>query len=191
MVKSQDTINKVVAIIKEDYPYVKNSIIELEVYTGELSKRSVYELKDALDHLFLVVSDETSEEDALKSIDAIQEHLRRAAVEPIECIAEQEKIKLLKMQKRGFWWWKLFFLKSPTTEEFVKDIYKGNDYLIEGRKNKGISIKDSVENMKAAYKTFNTLRQKLQPAELNSRIFYVLLGLLFFVLGCIFTLLIK
>ena len=56
MKKSQEIIEKVVTVINEDYPYVKSSIIELEVYTGELSKRSVYEFRDAFDHLFLVLT---------------------------------------------------------------------------------------------------------------------------------------
>lgn len=185
MKKSQTIIEKVIRIMNDDYPYVKESIIELEVYTGKLSKRSVHELRDAFDHFFIVLSDNTSDEDALKSIDAIQEHLRRAAVEPLECISEQEKIKLLKMQKYGFWWWRLFFLRPPNTEEFVKEIYRGNDFLIEGRKNKAISIKICIENMKSAYVTFSTLRQKYRPQELNSRIFAVVLALVFMIIGLI------
>jgi len=191
MKKSQEIIEKVVTVINEDYPYVKSSIIELEVYTGELSKRSVYELRDAFDHLFLVLSDATSDEDALTSIDAIQEHLRRAAVEPLECIAEQEKIKLLKMQKNGFWWWRLFFIKPPNTQEFVKEIYKGNDFLIEGRKNKAISIKICIENMSSAYHTFNNLLKNYQPQELNSRIFAVVLALVSLIIGLILPTVIK
>jgi len=180
--------DRIVQILRKQYiPYVKKAIQELEVLTGKRSKRAIYELRDALDHIAIAVQQSTTEEKAIKSLNAVEEHLRRATVEPAEFVALEKLKKLLQIKDRGFWWWKLFFLKAPDTKEFDTEIFKGQQFLSEGRYYKAISVKDSYLNLQKAYRVFQELLNKIQPAELNSRIFALVSGLviavLFFILG--------
>lgn len=167
-------VNKLLELLTTQYiPYVKDAILWLETYSGEKSKRSIYELRNALDHIGIALQKDTTEENAIKSLNAVEEHFRRAAVEPIEWIALEEMRYLLKIQKRGFWWWRLLLLKPIDTKEFNEEIYKGMECMQKGRHYKGVSLKDSYENLKEAYNVFHSLLDKVKPAELRSRIFAV------------------
>lgn len=178
MPQTPTVINSIVKILTEQYmPYVKEAILWLETYSGERSKRSVYELRDALDHIAIAVQSGISEEKALKNLDAAEEHFRRAVVEPAEWIALEELRRLLKIKFRGFWWWRLFFLHPPDSEDFNNKIYEAQELISKGRYFKGISVKDSYDNFKNAYLLLHRLLDKVKPAELNSRIFAAILVL--------------
>ncbi len=172
MPQTPTIIDGIVKILTEQYmPYAKEAILWLEVYSGERSKRSIYELRDAFDHIAIAVQSGISEEKALKNLNAAEEHLRRGVVEPAEWIALEELRKLLKIKFKGFWWWKLFFLKPPNSEEFNKKIYEAQELISRGRYYKGISLKNSYDNFKKAYILLHEMLDAAKPAELNSRIF--------------------
>jgi hypothetical protein len=184
MPQTQLIIDNIVKILTEQYmPYAKEAILWLETYSGERSKRCVYELRDTLDHIAIAVQSGISEEKALKNLNAAEEHLRRAVVEPAEWIALEELRRLLKIKFRGFWWWKLFFLKPPNSIEFNKKIYEAQELISQGRYYKGISLKDSYENFKKAYIMLHRLLDEAKPAELDSRIFACALVFLGAILG--------
>jgi hypothetical protein len=184
MPQTPTIIDSIVKILTEQYmPYVKEAILWLEVYSGERSKRSVYELRDALDHIAIAVQSGISEEKALKSLNAAEEHFRRAVVEPAEWIALEELRKLLKIKFKGFWWWRLFLLKPPNSEEFNKKIYEAQELISQGRYYKGISLKDSYDSFKKAYILLHKLLDEVKPAELNSRIFACVLVVIGAILG--------
>ncbi|MDP2922734.1 MAG: hypothetical protein Q8O30_03310 [Candidatus Omnitrophota bacterium] len=187
---SQDTVivTRVLKILREQYiPYVKEAIIWLEVYSRERSQRAIYELKDALDHIAIASQSTTSPEEALKSLNAVEEHFRRAAVEPIEWIALEELMKLLKIKQRGLWWWKLFLLKPLDSKEFDEKIFKGQALIVKGRHFKGISIANAYDSFKEAYTIFHELLKEIRPAELNGRIFAIVFGLACLILGGIIS----
>ncbi|MCK4793745.1 MAG: hypothetical protein KAV87_59000 [Desulfobacteraceae bacterium] len=187
MPESPTVIQHILKLFREQYiPHVKEAILWLEVFSGERSKRSVYELKDALDHIAIALHPDTTEEKAEKSLNAVEEHFRRAAVEPAEWIALEELQKLLKIKKRGFWWWRLFFLKPPDSKEFDKKVFEGQEFVIKGREFKAISLAKSYGNFKKAYVTFRGLLRDIQPTELYSRIFAFILFVLG-VIACIVT----
>ncbi|MFH1191793.1 MAG: hypothetical protein V1670_06335 [Candidatus Omnitrophota bacterium] len=176
MPQTPNIINRVTALFTEQYvPYVKEAVLWLEVYSGEKSKRAVYELRDALDHIAIAVQSGISEEKAIKSLDAAEEHFRRAVVEPAEWIALEELRRLLKIKNKGFWWWKFFLLRAPDSKEFNEKIYKAQEFITQGRHYKGVSIKDSYDNFKKAYILLHELLDEVKPAELNSRIFAFIL----------------
>lgn len=184
MPQTSTVIERLITILREQYiPYVKDAILWLEVHTGEKSKRAVYELRDALDHIAIAVQEDISEDDAVRSLNAVEEHFRRAAVEPAEWIALEELRKLLRIKQRGFWWWRLFLLKTPNLKDFDEKIFEGQEFVAQGRHFKGISLADAYKNFKEAYLVFHRLLDKVQPAELYSRIFAAILAVLFFALG--------
>lgn len=186
--KNSIIIDRLLTLLREQYlPYVKDAILWLEVHTGERSKRAVHELRDALDHIAIAVQTDIKEEEALKSLDAVEEHFRRAAVEPAEWVALEQLRKLLKIKQNGFWWWKLFFLKPPDSKDFNDKIYKGQEFIAQGRHFKGISLSESYKNFKEGYIVFRKLLDEVQPAELNSRIFAVVLVAIGLIAGGLIT----
>jgi len=63
MPQTSTVIERLITILREQYiPYVKDAILWLEVYTGEKSKRAVYELRNALDHIAIAVQEDISED---------------------------------------------------------------------------------------------------------------------------------
>jgi hypothetical protein len=178
-------------LLTEDYTYVKNALLWLESYTGKKSNRSIHELRNALDHMAIAVQNETSEEDAIKGLNAVEEHFRRAAIEPIEWIALEELQRLLKIKEKGFWWWRFLFLKAPNTIEFNNKIHEGLTYIEKGRHSKAISIKESYENFEKSYNIFHQLLNEVEPAELHSRLFSIYLSLIMLFLGGLITFLIQ
>ena len=179
-------INRLLKLLREQYlPYVKDAILWLEVHTGEKSKRAVHELRDALDHIAIAVQPDIKEEEALKCLDAVEEHFRRAAVEPAEWVALEQLRKLLKIKRSGFWWWKFFLLKPPDSKTFNDKIYKGQELIAQGRHFKGISVAEAYKNFKEAYIVFRQLLDEVRPAELDSRIFAVVLVVIGLILGAI------
>lgn len=181
-------VNRLLKLLREQYlPYVKDAILWLEVHTGEKSKRAVHELRDALDHIAIAVQPDIKEEEALKCLDAVEEHFRRAAVEPAEWVALEQLRKLLKIKQSGFWWWKFFLLKPPDSKEFNDKIHKGQELIAQGRHFKGISLAESYKNFKEAYIIFRQLLDEVQPAELDSRIFAVALFTIGLIAGGLIT----
>jgi len=192
MPKDPQTVNKVVELLTSQYiPYVKEAIVWLETYTGERSKRSIHELRNALDHMAVALNEDTDAEGATKSLCAVEEHFRRAAVEPVEWIALEELQHLIKIRSKGVWWWKFLFLKPIDTDQFNSKIYEGMQFIDRGRNYKGISLKDSYENLNRGYEIFHKLLDEIRPAELRSRIFAVVWAFVFTVFGCLLTLLLN
>lgn len=186
------TVDRLLEILQEQYiVYVKKAILWLEVETGEKSKRSIYELKDALDHIAIAVHPDTTEDHATMHLNAVEEHFRRAAVEPAEWLALNELNRLLKIKNRGFWWWKFLLLKAPEPDEFDKTILAGQELVTKGREYKAISLQESFKHLKEGCLVFRKLRIELQPSELRSRVFAILLAIIFFVLGIIATVVIS
>jgi hypothetical protein len=189
MSRNPEVINRTLQIFSEQYvDYVKEAIIWLEVYTGEKSKRSIYELRDALDHIALALEPSIDDEQANTFLNAAEEHLRRAAVEPAEWLALEELKKLLKIRGKGFWWWRLLFLKPPNSKEFDEKIFQGKELIVEGRKYKAISLSKSYNSFKKAFNIFGGLLRDIQPVELYGRLFAVALAIVIFILGTIVTL---
>jgi hypothetical protein len=131
----------------------------------------------------IAVQTDVSKEDATAGLHAVEEHFRRAAVEPVEWIALEELQHLIKIKRKGFWWWRLLFLKAPDTKEFNNTINEGMNYLEKGRHFKGISVKDSYENLEQAYNKFHKLLEDAEPAEMRSRLFAIFLALVMLSLG--------
>ena len=192
MPESPNVVRHLLKLFREQYiPYVKKAILWLEVYSGERSKRSIYELKDALDHIAIALHPDTSEEHAEKSLNAVEEHFRRATVEPAEWIALEELQKLLRIKQRGFWWWRLFLLKPPDSKEFDNKLIEGQEFVTKGRGFKAISLQESYECFQNAYIIFRSLSRDIQPAELYSRIFACILVVLGLIIGTIIQLICK
>jgi hypothetical protein len=192
MSRSPAVINRTLQILNEQYvAYVKEAILWLEVYTKEKSKRSIYELRDVLDHMALALEPDIDDEQAHKFLNAAEEHLRRAAVEPAEWIALEELQKLIKIRGRGFWWWRFLFLKPPNSKEFDEVLFQGKALVVEGRKFKAISIGKSYDSFKEAYRIFSNLLNGIRPAELYSRFFVLTVATTFFILGMIVNLILR
>src|SRR6266436_5232631 len=77
-------------VLTEYYPHAKEAILSLEVYSRKRSQRAVYELRDTLDHLSIALASSTSPAEARRHLAECHTHLRRAAIEPYEWLAERK-----------------------------------------------------------------------------------------------------
>jgi len=170
---SREEIQKQVAeVLKTDYPVVRDIILKLETYLRTRSRRAVYELRDALDHIAAIYSPNTPEKDLPDHLSELKTHLRRASVEPMEYLVERLWLKADRILKRGFWWWPLLLLRTPNPAE-REEIAKIHDEIInaipDARSKK--TSRQALPILLDAYTKSQNHLKRLQPNELWSRIF--------------------
>jgi len=178
---TEDEVLKEIKTILKDYylQYSKKTILVYEQVEGKLSRKAVHELRDALDHIAIAISDGRKQDQIIRDLNAAREHFRRVAIDPLEYLAEEKFRKIVRLRKYGLWWWRLFLINPPS--DIDKEIRKIVDFLVIGRENKGVDIEKSFNNMWDAYDLARDLLDKIKPIELRSRIFAlvcVLLGVL-------------
>lgn len=81
-------------ILRTDYQTAKKAILRLEVFRRTKSKKAIYELRDFLDHYASIFKSDIAPDMAEKHLHECRTHLRRAAVEPLEYMAEKCFVKL-------------------------------------------------------------------------------------------------
>jgi len=172
---------EVVRVLSEYYPHAKEAILSLEVFSKKRSQRAVYELRDTLDHLSISVLDATSPSEARRHLAECQTHLRRAAVEPFEWLAEHKFLEIERVAVRGRWIYRLVLLRPPESYEVVNELGKIASKIVKGRVAKGTSA--SVQLMREACEMGTECLEKLKPKEFHERVFNVLIGAVFLILG--------
>lgn len=177
-IREEDVLKDIKNILKDYYiKYSKRAIVAYEQAEGRLSDRAIHEIRDALDHIAIAVSDKRSPEKISMDLNAAKEHFRRVAIDPLEYLAEERFSKIVKLRQKGLWWWKFFLITPPQPEDIDHKINKINDLIATGRENKGVDIEKSFNTMWEAYNLARDLNIKMKPAELKSRMF---------ALGCVF-----
>lgn len=111
---------KLSELLEGAYPVARNSLIYAEVVTGEFNYLGVAELRDVLDHIKRAVST-SDEEEALKDIEAANEHIRRCAVESVQRAATKTFFDALKVVRYPHWIYKVLLLDLPDKER-IRDL---------------------------------------------------------------------
>jgi hypothetical protein len=165
-----------IKILTEYYPHAKQAILMLEVYSKTRSKRAVYELRDTFDHISIALNDaEVPPAEARRHFAECFTHLRRAAIEPYEWLAERKFLEIERILVNGYWLYKLLGLAPPSATNLMEDLKKIANTIVEGRVAKG--TQDCLDLMKSANEQAEDLLSKLRPKDFNDRIFHILLGL--------------
>lgn len=66
-------------------------------------------------------------------------------------------------------------IKPPNSKELNDKIYTCQELIAQGRYYKGISLKDAYKALEDAYNILREILSEIEPAELNGRIFDVIL----------------
>jgi len=178
-------------VLTEYYPHAKRAIIMLEIYSKKRSTRAVYELRDTFDHVSIALSEETPPAEARRHFAECFTHLRRAAVEPYEWLAERRFLEIEKILVKGKWLYWLLFLTPPAGTTFASDLRDIATLIIDGRNSKG--TKESLTHMQQAVEKSTELLDQLKPREINDRIYAIVLlvigAALSPIMGCLWNLL--
>ena len=162
-------------ILEHDYPPVKRAIYDLEVALRTRSRRAVYELRDALDHIATLYKPKLTDEEANHHLCELRTHLRRAAVEPTEYLAEHGWLKADGILGRGFWWWPLLCVRKPNQQELI-DINREHDaisrLIAQARTTK--AAREALPILQDAFRRSQEQLQILCPKEIWSRVFGVI-----------------
>ncbi|PYJ80057.1 MAG: hypothetical protein DME22_24540 [Verrucomicrobia bacterium] len=184
-----DRLAEVRAILTDDYPHAKRAIYTLEVFSRKRSRRAVYELRDTLDHLSIALNANTSPAEARRHMHECKTHLRRAAVEPFEWLAERKTLQIEKMAVRGRWLYALLCLQKPDLKpegtDLIIELKAIAQKIVEGRITKATAA--SVKHMEDALRMADALMEKLKPKQFYDRLY----SLLLFLAGTIFALLLR
>ena len=181
-----DRLKAAAEVLTEYYPHAKEAILSLEVYSKKRSQRAVYELRDTLDHLSIALLDSTTPAEARRHIAECHTHLRRAAIEPFEWLAERQFLEIESLAVRGRWVYWLLLLRPPEAYEVISDLGEIASKIVKGRVAKGTS--QSVQLMREACQSATECLQRLRPQEFHERLFHVVLATFFMILGIPLTL---
>jgi len=184
-----DRLAAVAEVLTEYYPHAKQAILSLEVYSKKRSQRAVYELRDTLDHISIALAKTTSPAEARRHIAECHTHLRRAAIEPFEWLAEHKFLEIERLAVRGRWIYKILLMQPPEGYEVVSELEKIAGKIVEGRVAKGTAA--SVQLMREACKMATECLEKLKPKQFHERLFHVALCVGGVVLGIPITILLE
>lgn len=176
-----DRLAAVSEVLTEYYPHAKRAILSLEVYSKKRSQRAVYELRDTLDHISIALSADTSNAEARRHIAECHTHLRRAAIEPFEWLAERKFLEIERLGVRGRWIYRLVMLHPPEGHDVISELGNIAAKIVEGRVAKGTSA--SVQLMREACEMATECLAKLKPKEFHERLFHVLLCIIGVAIG--------
>jgi len=182
-----DRLAEAKEVLTKHYPYAKEAILSLEVYSKKRSQRAVYELRDTLDHISIALTETTSAAEARRHFAECHTHLRRAAIEPFEWLAEHKFLEIERLAVRGRWIYRLVLLRPPDGYEVVKELEKIAGQIVKGRTAKGTA--PSVKMMREACEMASVCLERLKPLEFHNRVFHVALAVIFTLLGIPLTLL--
>ena len=163
--------DKVARVILKTYPCVKDAVLRLEVFVGHRSRRSVYELRDALDHIYECLNPAVPEDEAQENVHDAEDHLRRAAVEPAEYIAE-ENLRVLNetIKKRRGILGRLFIHPRAIPPAIRRSVNEGKMKLLECRKLKAQTktLSQAVDAALGAAAAFEDARHVLGPQQISA-----------------------
>lgn len=168
-----DRVKAVVEVLTEYYPFAKEAILSLEVYSKKRSQRAVYELRDTLDHLSIAVAESTSPAEARRHIAECHTHLRRAAIEPFEWLAEHKFLEIERIAVKGRWIYRLVMIRPPEGYEVITELGKIAAQIVKGRVAKGTA--ESVGLMRQATEMATECLEKLKPKEFHDRLYHLAL----------------
>lgn len=93
--ENKDILKKIFYLIKDKYPDVERANILCEERSGSKSAQALNNIRDTISHLRTVFENwDKPHEFKVKQLATIEEHLRRAIIEPYE-LASKKEIKLL------------------------------------------------------------------------------------------------
>ena len=171
-------------ILTEDYPHAKRAIYTLEVFVRQRSRRSIYELRDTLDHLSIALLPETTPSEARRHLAECHTHLRRAAIEPFEYVAEKKVLQIEQIGIRGKWLHKFLMVRSEISldgNDLVEGVKAISQEIVEGRICKATS--KSLGHMHNAVEMADALLEKIKPKQFYDRLYGFCLCLFGTVLG--------
>ena len=180
-----DRIGSAKTVLTEYYPYAKEAILALEVLSRKRSERAVYELRDTLDHIAIALRNETSPADARRHFAECHTHLRRAAIEPYEWLAEKKFLEIESISIKGKWIYRMLFIRKPYGHEMIEELGIIAKEIIAGRNSKGTM--ESLSHMREACRIADDTLKKLRPKEFSERLFSVVLSVIFLVAGIVLT----
>ncbi len=171
-------------VLQTEYPIAKDAIYKLEIFLRARSKRAVYELRDAFDHIAMIYSSDTSLDEAREHLAEVRTHLRRASVEPMEYLVERTWLKADRILTNGFWWWPLLLLKKPSPADIValnRQQTELGSLLAQGRQKK--AMRAALPLLNEALDGAQDVLDRLRPKELRSRLFAVALSVIVLIVG--------
>ena len=176
------------AIVGRWYPIARRGILLYEAEEGRKAIEAITELRDALDHYWMATT-ETNESAIAKHFRMVEDHLRSAAVEPMERAVEQRLyVVLLAHQNVGGLrrlLWHLLFLKPPRPEQAYKLEKEVRDEIRSGRQKKSTpaTASEAVDHFKTAHDKVKELEALFQGPQIDERRYQLLLSIITLAIG--------
>ncbi len=179
-------------LLENYYPLAKKSLLDLEARERIKALGAFTDLRDVFDHFYLALEyakngniSETEREELVRhNITSAYEHLRRAAIEPLETAVEDLLAKIIEKAKYNFL---LYPLKiSNVKNEKIKAILTESiDNLSKIRQNKGKmeQLNTTLAILELEYQKLIDLEKDL-PTKITTKLLLIMFGI--FLIGVMF-----
>lgn len=178
----------IIDMLRDKYPLAKKAYLRLETKERIKALSSATDMRDVLDHLYRAVTISSSEVEnkeqlVASEITSANEHLRRAAIEPLETAIEDLVAKIVEKAKYNYIL-RACGISKVSNEEITGHLEEARDTLYDIRMKKGQmdQFKSMIELMEKQQENLRILDKNL-PTKITTKIpFYVIVA---FCLGLI------
>ena len=159
-----DLLREFQQIVIRWYPIARRSLLYYETEEGRRSTEAITEIRDVVDHFYQAAT-KTTPEEARHHLRLLEDHLRTAAVEPLEHAVEQRLVRVLRLRRRAGRWrrvmvWPLLGLRPPSAQFVLEKEEQVKAHIREGR-----SLKASIDTAQQAVDEFRSAHGLLVDIE--------------------------
>ncbi|HEX2988861.1 MAG TPA: hypothetical protein VHS06_11925 [Chloroflexota bacterium] len=165
------------------YPFARDSILFYETEEGQRATEAITELRDVLDDFYFAGKAE-SEQEARELLGCAVDHLRSAAVEPLERATENRlyRVEAARQQLKGCkaFLWHILFMHIPSASQVQPMIDLTKEHIREGRrlKSKLETAEQAIQHFQAAHKQLVKLETLYEGTDGGNRLFTLISGFL-------------
>lgn len=153
---------------------------------------AITELRDVIDHFWNATKPGVTVMDVRSHLNHAQDHLRSAAMEPLERSVEDRFADYEEAKKRAMGAWRLSrYLAGYRLPDRVE--LAAREELVKYHLRQGRSLKSSIAtaseavvHFQEAYTCLAQLRDKLQPTDIDNRLYVLILSVIFLILTLAF-----
>ncbi len=121
-----------------------------EIESGQIAWQPYLDIRDMFDHFIRLLREDISQEERISQISAMEGHIKRAIIDPLQLLSEEKLYRALKNldMKRRF----LSFLRRmpEPKEQWQEKISKVKSLIVEGRQLKSSHLWDDNFNIACA-----------------------------------------
>ncbi|KAF5433922.1 hypothetical protein C5S39_00530 [Candidatus Methanophagaceae archaeon] len=142
-----DEDNRRINLLFEKYELAKESILYYEMESGRTIRQAGLDIRHMFDHFTRLLREDISQEERLSQISAMEGHLKRAIIDPLQILSEEKLYRALKNLDKKQRFLSSLRRRPEPKEQWQEKISKVKSLIMEGRQLKSSHLWDDNFNL--------------------------------------------